>query len=81
MHMSEAHTKNMNVNDQVSVTLTEEGLRLWDEYHDGYPALQARAREEGGLKTEVWKLMQVFGPHVRMGGPNHFVNNEIKIVE
>ena len=34
MHMSEAHTKNMNVNDQVSVTLTEEGVELCELHAD-----------------------------------------------
>lgn len=69
-----------NVNDKVQVTLTEEGRLIWNQHYEGYKILQLQVEPGGSLKTELWKLMEVFGPHVRMGGPQHFVRNEIRVV-
>jgi NTP pyrophosphatase (non-canonical NTP hydrolase) len=72
----------INVNDRVSVELTPDGQRVWFKHFEGFPNLQDQAKTVTAaryeLKVELWRLMEVFGPHIRMGGPQHFINNRVE---
>jgi hypothetical protein len=70
-----------NINDQVTVELTKEGLKVAEDSYKGNPF---RTTPIPGLKgttytTELWHLMATFGDKTYMGGPQHFVNNIIEI--
>jgi hypothetical protein len=74
-------TKKYNINDMVTVTLTEKGLEHLASSRaavNGYPPGLTGGRV---YKTELWHLMQTFGPKTYMGGPQYFVDNNIRIEE
>ena len=48
-----------NLNDEVTVTLTEHGAGLWNDAHP--PREQAAAGEH---KAQLWDIMETFGEHV-----------------
>jgi hypothetical protein len=74
----------MNTNTVVKVVLTASGAKIYNAWMWQFP-LQARAPEvEAGhvLETELWQVMQIFGPHIFHGMlETPFVNNEIEILE
>ncbi len=81
-----------NVNEKVRVKLTEQGraalaanhaeLVRWTgtEWRDP-PAYQPPIEDADGYsKWQLWVLMQELGPHLRLGGPQLFVNNVIEFL-
>jgi hypothetical protein len=72
----------LNMNDLVSVRLTDAGLTMLDKYETdlGVPYLHRRSSvtEANLWRGPLWSLMQEFGPNISMGmndGP--FVDNRI----
>jgi len=77
-----------NVNDRVRVRLTDFAhARLLDN-HIELRAVSGRdtryhppTEDAAGWSTwQLWVLMQQLGPHVRMSGPNLFVDNVIELL-
>ena len=66
-----------NFNDNVTVTLTAEGLA----------AVQGRGRfcahglKGNVLTTQLWVLMQELGDKIYMGGPSLFEDNVIELAD
>lgn len=79
----------LNINEQVRVKLTAAGIKEYERYYRElmpvgtkeeyfYPRLDA----EGWHRTQLWCLMQEFGPAIYMGMPDvFFENNEIEVIE
>lgn len=77
-----------NINDQVTVELTPKGLEVLlsdsKKYHVTNPCCELPPPPPAGLTgnkftTELWNLMQIFGPKTYMGGHQFFVRNVIDI--
>lgn len=73
-----------NINDKVTVTLTQEGLKVLLEDHYRYSPFCKTSSLPSGLKgmeytTQIWCLMEIFGPKIIMSGPQFFVHNTLKI--
>jgi len=71
----------MNINDQVQVTLTDDGVRVYENSGTRLRLTPPTLPEDRILKTELWDLMHVFGPHICMGSSPFFVHNEVTIIE
>jgi hypothetical protein len=76
----------LNMNDQVRVTLTTYGAQVWNARYDGIniPAehLPAPCAPGDEVKTQLWDLMQVFGPGIHMGMSEvPFLKNEIEVTK
>jgi hypothetical protein len=55
----------MNLNEMVSVILTESGAKIYNKYYSNI-----RGYSEGSeLKIQLWELMAVFGPDLWIGPP------------
>lgn len=75
-----------NINNQCKVKLTANGVALLDhkraQLRERSPTLDwsrwHMPDDEGYLKLELWGIMQLFGEHIRMGGPNP-IHTEILI--
>lgn len=74
----------LNLNECVKVKLTEDGLRLYREYwlKLGLMGNEPRIGADGYYETELWGLMEVFGPELYNGqmkvffeGNNIFLTN------
>lgn len=73
----------INLNDEVWVKLTEEGHDIHYEQHRELrrsmkmplPYNAPKEDAEGWSKWQLWHLMEVFGPHIRLGSkpPIHTV--------
>lgn len=74
-------TTKLNINDRVTVALTLDGEIAWRRYWEQYGgAMPPSAQVQSGhITTELWTLMAAFGPHLYMGGPQLFVDNQIEI--
>lgn len=79
----------VNVNARVEVTLSESGLRRINDYYDSlFPPGSsirkfARLRQVEKLwRGQLWELMDIWGPEMYMGNPNHplFEGNEIRFL-
>lgn len=75
--MSESAT--YNINNYVLVKLTSYGLdimrRARESFVSRYPSVQwtePAPDAEGYVRFQMWELMQLFGEHIRMGGPVPF---------
>lgn len=70
----------LNINETVQVKLTFEGIRILKERHEDLrhrvPSISEwrvpRTDKDGWSEFQLWSLMQIFGPHITMGGPNPF---------
>jgi len=73
----------INMNQRVSVRLTEHGLRMLDEWEAelGLPERHRRINvTEGNLwRGELWALLQQFGERVTMGMNIPFVDNRVEV--
>lgn len=71
----------LNINDYVRVHLTEYGEKILKKYN--YVAFQYNYNERTKiLETELWTIMNTFGPYFSMGNNDMlFVNNQITIIE
>jgi hypothetical protein len=76
---------NINLNATVSITLTEHGAAVLNNWNQD-PAVPSiywsKTRTAGEvLVTQLWEVMQVFGPSTCLGMPGpHFENNEITLI-
>lgn len=68
----------ININDRVRVKLTEHGRDLVSK-HDGLAFERFKVDADGRIETQLWCLMQAFGPHLYMGGQIPF-ETEIEVV-
>ena len=67
----------MNLNDNVRMKLTNEGIAVLEAADVG-----VHANEEGVLETKLWTVMQVFGPHIYHGMTQQFfAYNDIEPVD
>lgn len=59
----------INLNDYVSVTLSEEGADVFNRYFEEVPAKRRPAKVEEGCEMEgpLWEMFQIFGEHVGLG--------------
>jgi hypothetical protein len=65
-----------NVNDMVTVRLTEHGLKILRERDP----VCARYNLTGStLRAQLWTLMHVFGDQMTMAAPACFVDNRLEI--
>ena len=73
------HLIDMNIQDYVSVKLTDKGYKIYDAFHQKFNGLHAPLFS--AYRFTLKELMQIFGPH--LFEPNTlqiFENNEVKIV-
>ena len=75
----------LNLNDRVTVTLTEAGRQTLSGYYDALK-LPPQYRlpgigVDGRFSTELWDLMQIFGVRIFMGGPQLFKENIVEMGE
>jgi len=67
----------MNMNDRVSVRLTEAGRRTWHKYTDGH---NFGLDGSGVLRTQFWTLANAFGPMLYNGAIEMpFVDNVLEL--
>jgi hypothetical protein len=66
----------LNVNDTVSVRLTDAGKKIFDAYYGG--KLQTPPVSER-IKFPLWELMQIFGKHIHLGACPFFDGNDIEL--
>jgi len=65
----------MNMNDRVRIRLHDSGrailrahaTRFGDDHSSLWPV-----NDEGFAEMHLWEVMQIFGPHIRMGPPPPF---------
>ncbi len=77
-----------NVNDYAKVKLTPEGIKILKKQHEALRHLVGFTREfdlkidaQGYYKTQMWDLMQTFGPHISLGKKVPFETNIILCLE
>lgn len=75
----------MNINDNVQYTLTASGAAIWNARYEDTAMLTKYVPEvmRAGdvVKTQLWYVMQVFGPHIYLGmGEAFCVNCEMEVV-
>lgn len=67
----------INLNDNVTVSLTEFGKEVLKEYHK---KLGSTASPAPILSMPLWELAQIFGPHLYNGAPKMvFAENHIEV--
>ncbi len=75
-----------NLNDYILVKFTDAGYEVLVDYHQApgfaphWPTrtieqYRANVDENGYTQMQAWEFMQVFGPLVRVGGPDLFDMN------
>jgi hypothetical protein len=67
--------KAINLNDLVLVRLTTKGEWAWKKFYIDLgvnpPILETEfhyGRDGGLFRIQLWHLMEVFGPHIHLGG-------------
>lgn len=70
--------KELNINDQVSFELTENGAKIANKY---VSKMRGDRKYIAGKKEThlLWSVMQMFGNNIYMGGPNIFKDNKLTI--
>jgi hypothetical protein len=53
-----------NWNDEITLTLSEKGIRIYKAY---YPSEVVPGLKGNKLKIKLWVAASVFGPHLSMG--------------
>ena len=69
----------ININEDVTVTLTEAGEKLW--VSSSYFSIGYYNPHTKTLKEQLWVIMAVFGPKFWVGSSPFFSQNEIEINE
>jgi hypothetical protein len=75
----------INLNETVEVVLTKEGAEIYNDRW--YPLVQrynlAVKEYKAGdtLRTQLWSLMQDFGPHIQLGAKAPFEGLVMSIVK
>ena len=77
--------EDININDQVTVILTDHGKQILKEYKEHLESVvdfkfnfTLDPDSKGRYTTELWNLMFIFGKHMSMTQPQIFKNNNIK---
>ncbi len=78
----------MNINDNVTVILTDYGKQILDEYRTN---LEKEIKinldsiyhyeEDGKFREQLWAIMNIFGSHLYCGSKQIFLDNQIQIEE
>ena len=80
--------KKFSVNDMVKVKLTDVGKDIFyhqfDDLNEMYNEVMIKPRypevdDEGFTKFQLWHLMNIYGPHLRLGGDAPFEDCAIYI--
>jgi hypothetical protein len=76
----------ININDYVEVVLTQAGAdtynTYWNDISYRWPGFVEKNLKEGDvLKEQLWSVMQIFGPHIHLGGHVPFVMCRMNILE
>ncbi len=63
----------INLNDTVEVVLSKFGAKIyndwWNDPDFNWRTTELSAKKTGDkLRAQLWHLMQVFGPHIHLGG-------------
>ncbi len=81
--MDKAEIFEINVNDEIEVRLTREGLRIYRLYWKKYnlrPRL-LKKNHDGWVSFQLWDFMHIFGNFMYMGGPNVMIGNTVRIAK
>lgn len=76
-------TADININDYVYVQLTDLGKQIYDSYFFNFnrkygveiKAPELKMDKEGYSAFQIWDLMQIFGPEMRIGLNPTFKDN------
>ncbi|MFD2936433.1 hypothetical protein [Spirosoma flavum] len=77
-----------NLKSDILVKLTERAFVLWKEQEDqntpddvqmSLRHYKAKMDENGYIRFRFWYFMQLFGPHIYMGGPELFDLNVLLV--
>lgn len=71
----------LNINCSVKARLTEEGMEVVRNEIARYGKHYHKVTDGNLFETQLWILMQVFGPFIFHGCKNHIVDNVIEIIE
>lgn len=79
-------TVKIYINQTVRVTLTNEGLRIFNRWLTQYPDLEQETLAKSfflplshTIEVPLWRLMQIFGSHCFLESIQLFENNSISI--
>lgn len=68
----------INLNDCITVILTEHGKKIWNDFIITYYADDdLRISQDTRVTFQMWELFQVFGPHMGLGSKQVFEKNEL----
>lgn len=70
----------LNINDPVTVTLTEAGIAaLYEHYinRNSEVLVKYHHKEKNIYKFQIWELMRVFGKYMELGAVQYFEDNRI----
>lgn len=74
----------MNINDKVKVQLTPFGADIWNKRYDGLNIpvkyLPTKVKSGDFIEPQLWDAMNVFGPHIHLGGDVPFVDCQMEIM-
>lgn len=65
----------ININDSVTVKLTEAGEKRLRDYFTKIPDLNIS--QDKVFKAQLWELMNIFGPEMYMGNPDSMFEGDI----
>lgn len=68
--------KPVNINSMVKVKLTDVGRKIHEAY---FPNIEIDVDEDGYTKFQVWRLMNIFGQWLTIGGGEHPFDLEILV--
>ena len=76
----------ININDLATVRLTSHGLKTFQENFEKLGLewrdyLRIISLPDGRIRTELWSLMNIFGPKIYMGCPAQFEKNNIELTD
>lgn len=73
----------INTNSEFVVTLTKFGAVVYNAHYWRLPVKHRPpiVKEGDEIKSELWHLMHVFGPHMINGGEVSFKDNKVTLTE
>ena len=79
----------VNINDNVTVTLTKEGAAVYNNHYDelnslitswgGKPTHFNRMSEGDKITLQIWLICKIFGAYMDMGLPAVFESNSMEV--
>lgn len=70
----------LNINDTVTVTLTEAGIVALEKHYKDLPSeglVKYHHIEKNLYRFQIWELMRIFGKHMEQGAVQYFEDNRI----